>query len=1098
MTDKMYCYPLRSMLQLILQSESAEECFAFPKQLIFSPKESDSFRMVRYGKLLETPLGVAAGPHTQMTQNIIAAWLCGARYIELKTVQTLDKITVSKPCIDIQDEGYNCEWSQELTIEESFNQYLNAWILIHILNHKLHNAKNNNELGTIFNMSVGYNMEGILKPNVQWFFDKMENCKAELEEKIQSIKDLYPEVEALNIPHRLSDNITLSTMHGCPADEIEKIGLYLIETKKLHTTIKLNPTLLGSEQVRNILNKISGFEKITVPDEAFGHDLKYPQALQIINSLADCSKRNNLDFSLKLTNTLEVVNHKNNFTDAMMYMSGRALHPISINLARKLQNDFGGQLDISYCAGADAFNTPDIIAGGLKPVTVCSDLLKPGGYMRMNQYITELNRRFAKANAENIEQFIVNQASTKDVKLAALENLNRYADNITEHAEYHKHGFTEPTIKTSRELGIFDCVSAPCVETCPTNQDIPAYMHFTANGETDKAFDIIKRTNSFPMVTGMVCDHLCQTRCTRINYDNSLMIRDIKRFVTENQKSKASKKARKRNFKVAVIGAGPSGLSCANYLALNGITVEVFESKEKAGGMVTSAIPSFRLTNKHIEQDIKRIEKLGVKIQYSQKIDSQRFDEIRNDFDAVYLACGAQKSAAMKLEGIDSEGVYEPLQFLFDVKALKLNDLGKNVVIIGGGNTAMDAARTAYRLVGNDGKVTLVYRRTIAEMPADLHEIEAVIREGVEILELTAPEKIVSENGKVKSLICSKMKLGTPDKSGRPTPVKIENSEFVIDCDSIIPAIGQELDIDFVDTKQLKTKPNSYETLLDKVFIGGDAFRGASTAINAVADGRKAAEEILKLNNFNIQKFDSQSLTVDYPTLNELKVKRAQRQYSVQIPENESTSRTFNLISRTYSETEAKTEAARCLYCDALCNVCVSVCPNVANFMYETTPKSYDVYTIKKVSDKTSNFSVTSEFTVNQRVQIVNLADWCNECGNCETFCPTKDAPYKTKPHIHLTKRSFEAAKTGYLLADTEDGKTLFYKSEQNRHILVAKENNYLYMTHDFLISLEKESLKPMEIRYFTADYDKEINLKTAIEMSVMLDGLHKLMLKLQ
>ena len=197
--------------------------------------------MLRYGKELETPVGMAAGPHTQLAINIIAAWLCGARYIELKTIQTLDELEVSKPCIDMQDEGYNCEWSQELKIEQSFNEYLNAWIIIHILRRELGFE---GPLGTLFNMSVGYNLEGILYENVQWFFDKMKDCSAELIEAKDSIRKIYPRIDELEISSCISDHITLSTMHGCPPDEIGKIGLYLINEKKLHTTIKLNPTLL--------------------------------------------------------------------------------------------------------------------------------------------------------------------------------------------------------------------------------------------------------------------------------------------------------------------------------------------------------------------------------------------------------------------------------------------------------------------------------------------------------------------------------------------------------------------------------------------------------------------------------------------------------------------------------------------------------------------------------------------------------------------------------------------------------------------------------------------------------------------------------------
>ena len=318
----------------------------------------------------------------------------GSRYIELKTVQTLDEIEVPKPCIDMQDEGYNCEWSQELTIKESFDEYLNAWIIIHILNHRFGWG---NDPGTVFNMSVGYNLQGIMNENVQWFLEKMGDCSDELAGKIEEIIDIYPAVAGIEIPSAISDNITLSTMHGCPADEIEDIARYLLEKRKLHTLVKLNPTLLGPELLRNILNDKLRFKTI-VPDEAFAHDLKYPDAVRIIKSLQKTAAENNLQFGLKLTNTLESLNNKNVFGSdvSMMYMSGRALHPISVNLARKLQEEFCGGLLLSFSAGADAFNISDLISCGFRTVTVCSDLLKPGGYMRLNQYFEELNKSLSK------------------------------------------------------------------------------------------------------------------------------------------------------------------------------------------------------------------------------------------------------------------------------------------------------------------------------------------------------------------------------------------------------------------------------------------------------------------------------------------------------------------------------------------------------------------------------------------------------------------------------------------------------------------------------------------------------------------------------
>ncbi len=245
-SDKLYVCDIATLLRWILEDEKKGRIFGIEKDLFYVPQKTDPFRMRRYEKLLETPVGVAAGPHTQLSQNLIAAWLTGGRYMELKTIQILDELEVTKPCIDMGDEGYNCEWSQELKLDQSFDEYLNAWIVLHILKDKF-GWGSPDEPGFIFNMSVGYNLEGILSPTVQRFLDRMADCAKEKAAKIEELAGFYPRVRDLDISDCISDNVTVSTMHGCPPDEVEKIGRYFVEERKLHTTIKLNPTLLGAD-----------------------------------------------------------------------------------------------------------------------------------------------------------------------------------------------------------------------------------------------------------------------------------------------------------------------------------------------------------------------------------------------------------------------------------------------------------------------------------------------------------------------------------------------------------------------------------------------------------------------------------------------------------------------------------------------------------------------------------------------------------------------------------------------------------------------------------------------------------------------------------
>lgn len=1086
MTDRFSIIPFRQLFQLVLdQIDSHHGFFGIPESVFFKPSNQDKFKLPRFGQLLETPIGVAAGPHTQMAQNIIAAWLTGARYMELKTIQTLDELEVSKPCIDMQDEGYNCEWSQELKIHESYDQYLNAWIIIHVLKNKF--VWEEKELGTIFNMSVGYDLKGILNENVQWFFKKMKDCSIEKNHKISEIRDLFPQIDEIEIPNTISDNVTLSTMHGCPPDEIEKIGLYLIEEKKLHTIIKLNPTLLGKKELHNILDK-SGFNT-QVPDEAFEHDLKYPDAISIIKNLQKSALKNKVQFGLKLTNTLESTNHKTVFpeNETMMYMSGRALHPIAINVANKLQKDFNGTLDISFSAGANADNIHQIVQCGLVPVTVCSDILKPGGYGLMKQYLDNLEKKISDADANNINEYILSKNNTKNTSEAILKNLNNYAKEVIESPAYRRNSFLEPNIKTDRRLERFDCIEAPCVNTCPTNQDIPEYMHHVADGDFGKAFQVIMRMNPFPNTTGMVCDHLCQNKCTRIHYDDALQIREIKRFVAENgdNNSLAKPNTKLNGLKVAIIGAGPSGLSSAYFLALAGFEVKVYEIQDKPGGMVSGAIPSFRLTNEAFRKDVERIENLGVEIKYNSSITSQFFEELKANNNFIYIATGAQLSRTFKIEGIEAKGVLDPLQFLFDVKNKKQTAIGKNVAIIGGGNTAMDAARTAYRLVGKSGKVTILYRRTIKEMPADQGEIKAVIEEGMEIMELVLPIKVNEENAHVKSLSCIRMELKKSSSADRPMPVEVPGSEFELEFDTVIPAIGQDLDIDFINPALLESEPGIYETKIPNIFIGGDALRGASTAINAIGDGRKAAEIIQFKAGL---KLEYPKPEIDFPDSKTLMHNRMFKENAIKPKETSLSDRkNFNLVSSTLTKEEAMKEASRCLLCNEICNSCVTVCPNLALYPFEVEPLDFKLQKIKIVEDQ-KIITEDSNFSIYQSNHILHIADWCNECGNCTTFCPTSGSPYKEKPHLYLNKQAFEKDDNCYFYDESDQG--LSFKQDGQFHQLIEMENEFKYLLNKSEVLVDKECFNIISSEIHN---EETISLKVAAEMSVVLGGVRKL-----
>ncbi len=1085
MSDKFYPMNLKTLIQWILNEEKQETIFGIHKDLFFTPSPNDPFQMKRFDQALETPLGVAAGPHTQLSQNIITAWLLGARFIELKTVQTLDELEVSKPCIDMEDEGYNCEWSQELLLEQSFHQYLDAWIALHILRHKqglVHTAQPQKDPGFIFNMSIGYNLEGILKDNVQLFLERMKNAGEHLTKKLEMAAELYPPVKDLEISSCLSDNITLSTMHGCPPEEIESIARYLIEKRKYHTTIKLNPTLLGPETLRGILNGRLGYET-DVPDEAFGHDLKYDDAVRIIGSLTKSAEDAGVHFGLKLTNTLECINHREVFRsqEKMMYMSGRALHPLSINVAAKLQDSFEGKLDISFSAGADCFNISDILASGLKPVTLCSDLLKPGGYARIPQYLENLSAAMEKAGAKSLEEFGANHR----------DHLREYAGRCVEDGRYGKSEFPGSSIKTNRRLEFFDCIEAPCASTCPTNQDVPEYMFHTAGGNAALAFETILRKNPFPSVTGKVCDHWCMDKCTRQNMDNSLHIRAIKAFAADRGKDAGEKLERGApiGLKAAIIGAGPSGLSCAYFLALAGAEVEVFEAKSFVGGMVSDAIPGFRLSDEDIRKDVARIEALGVRIHFNRPVDKDFFGKLRNNFDFVYIAVGAQLGTPMKIEGEDLPAVTPALSFLSRIRRGEKVAIGPKVAVIGGGNTAMDAARTVRRLVAKGGgTVTILYRRTRKQMPADPHEIEAALKEGVVLEELVTPVGI--EEGKQGlDVSCWRMELGEKDDSGRRRPVKIEGSDFVQSFDTLISAIGQRAVLDFMDDMEWKPVKENGETALDHVYMGGDALRGPANIITAIGDGKQAAVNMLRgagkrddLKDFikdisgHLEPGGHQDLTLALR-----QKKAATREYgTLSQPEP---GLDFKPVSASISAEEAVKEAGRCLQCGDMCSVCVSVCPNRANVFYRVSPSRFPVYAAMNRGGK-ADITEIGAYNLSQGIQVYNIADSCNECGNCETFCPSAGAPYKDKPKVCLSEESFAAEPRGFLFGKTFNGADcLTFKGNGKLETLSVQGNVYIYITEEVEATVDRETLRVTGVNF-------QPGVKRAILMNVVPMGI--------
>ncbi len=1068
-SDKFFPLPLKNIYSWIKTELKTGYIFGIPEELFFHPSASDRFRTKRFGRLLETPVGLAAGPHTQMAPNIISGWLTGARYIELKTIQDLDHIEVTKPCIDIRDEGYNCEWSQELDIEQSFLEYLKAWILIHLLKHDLKLGSPGEE-GFIFNMSAGYDLKGIKGDKVTGFLEKMRNSS---EYKIQLIDELssgFPGIKNIEIPDLISDNITVSTMHGTPPQETEKIGRYFLEEAGLHTTIKLNPTLLGPDKVRNIINRDLGYS-VRIPDSAFEHDIKYSDALNLVNNLKNTAEKHDLFFGIKLTNTLESVNSGDIFPgdEKMAYMSGRALHPVSVNIASMFRKDISDGIDISFSAGADAFNIPELISCGLSPVTVSTDILKPGGYGRIRQYLNILEESLSDPGSGNLAE---------------------YAAETIKSGKYKKEGFKNKNTKTVRTLSLFDCIKAPCTDACGTSQDVPTYLFLTSEKKFGDAFKTVLKTNSFPNTTGMVCDHKCQIKCTRSNYDNPLKIREVKRFLSENYGNSPELKKpilEKGTGTISIIGAGPSGLSCARYLNEAGLKVKIYEKEEKPGGMINMVIPSFRLGSSALEKDIERISAPELFTRYKTDIGVKEFRKIRSESEYVYISTGAPESIRLEIHGIDSPGVLDPLQFLADAKSGKEVNVGKKIAVIGGGNTAIDSARTALRTVGKGSEVTILYRRTKKEMPADSSEVISAIEEGVKLVELIAPERVITDiNGNASGLKCIRTKLGDPDKNGKRYPVKIDGSETDLIFDTIIPAVGQRISPDLFDKSVLDLKRSGRLYRDKNVLVGGDAGPNTSTIVNAVGDGRTAAEIIIKESGLIPEKGCFKHKKNITPR--ELRIKKTIRQFGQPLKELPPDQRLKKgPVISVLTESEAVQESKRCLLCDELCDICVSVCPNRANLSYSATPLSIDIPVYGRTEKGIEKIG-EERFSISQQNQVLNITDLCNHCGNCTTFCPSSGKPFRDKPRIALSAESFKNEDDVYQIFFDGKEKKIKYKKDSKLSNLYLKNKKIHFNSANISLSFLIKENKIIDID-MNSNFGAIPDFREYITMKFILDN---------
>ncbi|MEG1270024.1 MAG: putative selenate reductase subunit YgfK [Ruthenibacterium sp.] len=938
MSDRMTPIPFADLMEWILTEKRKHgTVFGMHKQYAATQKATLSL----FGETMETPFGPAAGPHTQLAQNIIASYLGGSRFFELKTVQTLDgeDLPVAKPCILATDEGYNVEWSTELYVPQAFAEYAKAWFALKLLSKEFELGDAN---GFVFNMSVGYDLKGIKTEKIDTYIENMKNaantavwaqCNAWAMENLHQFSHVTAE-DVKNISPRICNSITLSTLHGCPPDEIERIATYLLTEKHLNTFIKCNPTMLGYAYARKTLDAL-GYDYIVFDEHHFKEDLQFEDAVPMLQRLLKLAADKDLSFGVKLTNTFPVDIAESELPGNEMYMSGRSLFPLSLSLAAKLSKAFDGKLRMSYSGGADEYNICDLYEAGIWPVTLATTLLKPGGYQRLVQIAEKL----AQSGAHEYHGIDQNRVEA----LLAKAKTDKH---------YKKPVKPLPNRKSDKQVPLLDCFAAPCRSGCPIEQDIPAYLQRVDAGNYEEALQIILERNPLPFMTGTICAHPCMSHCTRNFYEDSVNIRGAKLTAAQNAwktvfpslKPKAS-----NGKKIAVVGGGPAGMAAAFFLAREGTQVDLFEKRDALGGIVKHVIPDFRISAEAIAKDASLLDAMGVKVHLNTTVEAE--DEL-SGYNAVVLATGAWAHGVLHLDAGKPVNV---LDFLADCKQKNFDlSIGTDVIVVGGGNTAMDAARAAKRVKGVKN-VSIVYRRNKRYMPADEEELQLAIDDKVEFLELLSP--ISHQNG---ILVCEKMKLGEPDASGRRSPVGT-GEKVEVKADTVIAAVGEKVETDLLkafgaslDARGRAIVKEDLRLGKHNVYLIGDGNHGPATIVQAIADAAKVVKTLLatpfdKYTEFNISQ-------------NKQKV--------------------YDKKGILLTEDKEYTVGQKCLGCATICENCVDVCPNRANVSIEVAGAAMP--------------------------QIIHMDGMCNECGNCAAFCPYESAPYRDKFTLFWTEKDFE------------------------------------------------------------------------------------------
>lgn len=648
------------------------------------------------------PLGPAAGPHTQLAQNIAAAYAAGGRYFELKTVQVIDgaDLVVAKPCILVRDEGYNVEWSSELPISEALAEMVKAWFALHVLAIELNLSA---APDFVFNMSVGYDLAGIRSAKVNTYMDGLidasttaiwQECRNVLfdllpQDDYASLASPTPENVARlqrmqktdigQVSPQICSSVTLSTLHGCPSAEIERIARYLLIDKQLDTSVKFNPTLLGYSFVRATLDQM-GYHTIQFDDHHFRQDLAFSEAVDLCRRLQAVAAGHGRQFGVKLSNTLPVEIRHQELPGHEMYLSGRALYPLTITLAARLAGALDSQLPTSYCGGVDRFNLEAIARTGLQPITLTTTLLKPGGLARLSQLASLAETALHtpgtphSGSAETAEMGVSLEgtglpdrgdyrhgANRPGPDVAALQQL---ADQAIHNSDYRKQLQRLERARLPRPVPLFNCYLAPCQASCPIGQDVAQYLYLMQQGHDLEALLTIIARNPLPFTTGSFCDHRCMAHCSRQDYDAAINIRGAKLEAARRASRELLDHIKPPVFsgagKVACLDGSPAGLAAAWFLCRHGIATTVFVAADRLGS--PHGGPVSALYQQTLQRDLALLRKGGVRFAepeagpaWTERLHAQGYTEILamqpaagDSYSlAAQIAAGTRQAAAL-------------------------------------------------------------------------------------------------------------------------------------------------------------------------------------------------------------------------------------------------------------------------------------------------------------------------------------------------------------------------------------------------------------------------------------------------------------------